>query len=778
MKLSSYPHLVKEWHPTMNGDLTPDNLTHGSGKKAWWLCPNGHNYETNITSRTARKQGCPYCSGNKVGEDNNLLILFPKVGKDWHPTNNGELTPKQVTSRSSKKVWWLCNKGHSYESVISSRTGTKPQGCPYCSGKRVSKENNLFIVFPLIAKEWHPTKNKELTPKQITTGSGKKVWWLCPKGHSYEASINSRARQKTGCSYCAGKKVGVDNSLQTLFPEIAKEWHPTKNGELNPNKIASKSQKKVWWLCLKGHSYNSVIANRTSNLTGCPNCSNQSSEPEIRILSELKWFFDEVKSRYKVDGVEIDIFLPKFNLGIEYDGYHWHKNKVDKDLGKNKFLLSQDINLIRVRSHPLRALTKNDLVVINTTLEKIDLDELLKKIHPFVDENIQKKIKKYYVKSSFVNEELFKVYRSYFPSPFPENSLLKTNPLISKEWDYDKNSPLRPENFSLGSHALAWWLCSQGHSYKSNISTRAKKNPSGCPYCSNKKVGKDNNLQILFPNIAKEWHPTKNSKLIPKEIVYGSKDKAWWLCPKGHSYSSIIASRTGKSKRGCPYCSGNRVGEDNNLLVMFPKIAKEWHPTKNGKLTPDKVAAGSSSKKVWWLCSKDHSYQSKPNSRTSKQSTGCPYCSNRKVSEDNNLLIVFPEIAKEWHPTMNGKITSKEVVFGSRKKAWWLCPKGHSYESSIQSRVYQKSGCSYCDGKKVSKENSLQTLFPAVSKEWHPTKNKKLTAKQVTAGSGKVVWWLCPKGHSYEKIVRNRTRRTSGCPECPIHRASSSNKLQ
>ena len=36
MKLTPYPHLVKEWHPTKNGDLTPKDVTYGSNKKVWW----------------------------------------------------------------------------------------------------------------------------------------------------------------------------------------------------------------------------------------------------------------------------------------------------------------------------------------------------------------------------------------------------------------------------------------------------------------------------------------------------------------------------------------------------------------------------------------------------------------------------------------------------------------------------------------------------------------------------------------------------------------------
>ncbi len=82
MKLTSYPHLVKEWHPTMNGDLTPEDITHGSKKKVWWLCSKGHSFDSMPNSRTSRKTGCPYCSGRRVGEDNNLLHLFPEIAKE------------------------------------------------------------------------------------------------------------------------------------------------------------------------------------------------------------------------------------------------------------------------------------------------------------------------------------------------------------------------------------------------------------------------------------------------------------------------------------------------------------------------------------------------------------------------------------------------------------------------------------------------------------------------------------------------------------------------
>ena len=485
--LSSYPDLVKEWHPTKNGDLTPENVTYGSKKKIWWLCSQGHSYDSMPNSRTSRNTKCPYCSGARVGEDNNLLAMFPKIAKEWHPTKNKDLTYRDVSYGSSKKVWWLCLKGHNYYSTISNRTAKNGTRCPECSGNKIGEDNNLGILFPEIASEWHPTKNGNLTPKDVTHGTRRKVWWFCPKGHDYEAVINHRTGMNTKCPYCSGRRVGEDNNLLFVFPEIAKDWHPSKNGRLTSNDVTSKSDKKVWWLCSKGHSYQSIIKNRTLNNSLCPQCSNQSSEPEIRILSEMKLFFDEVFSRYKVDGVEIDIYIPKFNLGIEYDGKYWHKENEELDLKKNKFLLSHDINLIRVREHPLKSLSSKDIVLhFNRSLEKKHIDEILKIIYSFVDNDTKEKINAYYLKSSFVNDELFKTYRSYFPSPFPEKSLLSTHPLIAKQWDYDKNYPLKPENFSFGSGKKMWWICPNRHSYEATLNHRTSNN--GCPYCSGRKT--------------------------------------------------------------------------------------------------------------------------------------------------------------------------------------------------------------------------------------------------------------------------------------------------
>ena len=113
------------------------------------------------------------------------------------------------------------------------------------------------------------------------------------------------------------------------------EWHPTKNGKLKSNQVTKSSNKKVWWRCKKGHEWEAMVGKRTIG-RNCPKCFAQSSKPEFRILSELEGIFSQVKSRYKIKNIEIDVYIKDINTGIEYDGAHYHENTIEKDKLKNK----------------------------------------------------------------------------------------------------------------------------------------------------------------------------------------------------------------------------------------------------------------------------------------------------------------------------------------------------------------------------------------------------------------------------------------------------------
>lgn len=468
--------LAREWHPTKNAPLRPKDVTAGSSRKVWWICDNGHEWETSIHHRCSRGHNCPYCSGQRVCKDNCLRTVNPKLAREWHPTMNAPLTPGDVRPGSRTKVWWLCGKGHEWATPISNRSqGT---GCPYCAGTRPSKDNNLQTLNPTMAGEWHPTRNAPLTPKDVTRSCNKKVWWVCGKGHEYEASLNNRSRGE-GCPYCVGKKVGKDNSLLTVNPLIAKDWHPTRNLPLTPKDVTAHSSKKIWWLCNKGHESRVAVNDRK----GCPFCS----------------------GRYA---------------------------------------------------------TK-------------------------------------------------------------ENCLQSVNPVVAREWHPTKNAPLTPKDVLPKSNKKAWWVCRKGHEWAAPPENRMR--GCGCPYCSGKRVTKENCLLTVNPRLAREWHQTKNASLTPRDVTAFAGRHVWWMCNKGHEWKAQINNRS--NGRGCPYCSGIKASKENCLETKGPWLAREWHPTKNASWSPKNVAPYSQ-RQVWWKCKKGHESRESVCSRS--QRGGCPVCVLKK----------------------------------------------------------------------------------------------------------------------------------------------------
>ncbi len=270
-------------------------------------------------------------------------------------------------------------------------------------------------------------------------------------------------------------------------------------------------------------------------------------------------------------------------------------------------------------------------------------------------------------------------------------------------------------------------------------------------------------LTQSHPDLAKEWHSTKNRTLTPNDVTFGSNKKVWWECKKEHEWQAQISDRS--QSKGCPYCSNKKVCQDNCLAHINPRLAKEWHPIKNGTLTPNDVLAGSH-QKVWWQCEMGHEWET---TLAHRSRNGCPICGNKKAHEDNCLSATHPHLAGQWHPTKNGSLTPNSVTSGSDKKIWWRCPQKHEWKAEVYSRKI--NGCPYCANKKVCKDNCLSAIHPHLAKEWHPTKNGTLTPNDVLAGSHQKVWWKCEKGHKWEASMHNRTSihnrtRRRGCPYC------------
>ena len=337
---------------------------------------------------------------------------------------------------------------------------------------------------------------------------------------------------------------------------------------------------------------------------------------------------------------------------------------------------------------------------------------------------------------------------------------------LLEQWELQANLPLTPERVSHGSKQKVWWRCQKGHVWRAAIHTRTGSS-TGCPVCAGKiPLAGETDLASRFPQLARQWHPTRNGTLTPEQVLPGSHKSVWWLCQKGHVWQAQIKSRTAGC--GCPVCAGRKVQPaENDLTSRFPYLAAQWHPSRNGVLTPEQVSSGSR-RKVWWLCQKGHSWQATIASRTSGGS-GCPYCTGKKVLPgENDLASRFPELARQWHPTLNGALTPDIVSPATNRKVWWCCENGHAYQATAAARTIHASGCPYCSGRRVLPGfNDLASREPEIAAQWHPVLNGTLTPEMVTVSAHRKVWWQCSLGHVWKAAVYARTgARRSGCPIC------------
>lgn len=565
------PDLAKEWHPIKNGDLTPEKVGKGYNKKVWWLCPDKHEWQTTVVNRITKNTNCPYCSGRKSCSDNNLQVSNPNLALEWNIDKNAKLTPMDVTSTMVKKVWWLCVKRHEWEASIRDRSsGT---GCPYCKNRKVSKDNCLSTTNPDISLEWNFQKNGNLSPHDVTYGSRKNVWWICKENHAWKTTISNRTNG-TSCPYCAGKKVDKNNSLSNLNAQLAKEWHPSKNEDLTSNDVTIGSSRKVWWLCEKGHEWETTIKLRSR--TNCPHCNNfyGTSFPEQVIYFYIGKIFKDAINRYKINtsnNLELDIYIPSIRLAIEYDGYWYHLDKTIKDDNKNKILQKNGYDLIRVRENSngkkLPQLSKSSYIHINYDYDYNEntsgLQNVITQIFNYIMKN--KKLTKeelVLIKELEINikKDKYEIL-SKFKKSKTEKSLFFINPKISEEWNYIKNKPLTPKDVTANSNMKVWWICKENHEYE--ITPYDRNRGRGCPYCSGRKVSKYNSLSSLSPEVAKHWDFEKNKNLTPNDVTQNSGIKVWWRCMKGHKWEKRIIDQV-RLKKQCAMCYKENIVINNS----------------------------------------------------------------------------------------------------------------------------------------------------------------------------------------------------------------------
>ena len=293
------PELAKEWHPTKNGKLTPDEVTIGSHKRVWWLGSCGHEWQAEVKSRCSGR-GCPYCAGRILLKGfNDISTTHPELLKEWDYENN-DLRPEDLQMGSHTKVWWKCSKGHPWQASPNERI-SKGRRCPYCAHnpRVLPGVNDLATERPDLLREWDYEKNTIL-PNELTAKSNKRIWWKCRKGHEWRTSVEHRTNG-SGCPYCA-------KGAQTSFPEQA-----------------------IYYYVKKAY----------------PDAINKYKDLFTKKGMELDVFIPSIKTGIEYDGI----------------AFHRSERQLNNDRTKSMICSNNGIRLIRIKEDPTVGAFPTDIII-------------------------------------------------------------------------------------------------------------------------------------------------------------------------------------------------------------------------------------------------------------------------------------------------------------------------------------------------------------------------------------------------------------------------------
>lgn len=559
------------------------------------------------------------------------------------------------------------------------------------------KRHRSFIVeYPELAKQWHPTKNAPFSAEKITSGSSINVWWLCLNGHEWKSPISNRVKG-SGCPYCSGQKPTVERNFATEYPELLKEWDWKKNHK-KPEEYTPRSNAKVWWKCKNGHSWQATISNSTRfvNKTSCPCCNNKKL-CEDNSLAQLRP--DIAKDWHPNKNVPLTPYdvVAGGNKKVWWICKHGHEWKT-----------SIGARVIKGTGCP------------NCSLQTSRIEIAIYSEFDALFENLEwrKKISGYECDIYFSDYKIgIEVDGVYWHRRYPDREIIKS---AAFEEEGIQLFRLRENELPL--------LTERDITFKSSESEFSVMSKLVC--------------SLLEYAQFSEKHRKK---------LYGYINGPGLINEK--LYRKIVS-----------HLPAPPPGE--SLADKYPELAREWAYDLNAPLSPEHFRP-QAGKKVWWRCENGHTWKTTMNSRAGR-GTGCPLCPRpftRRASVEHNLALLNPHLAREWHPDKNGDVSPNDVTPMSNEKFWWLCEKGHEWEADVARRA-TGNGCPYCYGRYPTEENNLARKFPELLKEWDKEKNKGLSPSNFTPYVSKKVWWRCNEGHSWQANISNRTRLNAGCPIC------------
>ena len=553
--LVKYPEIAKEWDYDKN-ERGPETYYPQSNLKVWWKCSKCHSeWETSIEKRCKRNHGCPVCSNFKVVKGlNDLFTVKPELEREWDFDKN-TIDPYTLSVGSKEKVWWKCERGHSWQAVIYSRTSDhQSSGCPKCnSEKRTSlpekiiffyvkkyfpdakenyhpaflKKKELDIYIPSIStgieydgKAWHKNVNKDALKDEICSKNGVKLFRIREAGlGDYESSsIKIRCEKyKNDCLY-------LTDPIKTLLKRL---------GIANPDIAIDRDYEAVVGDFLTIKKEETI-----------------SSHPMM-----AEWDYEKNKN---VNPEFISLHSNrKFWWKCNKCGYEWRVSPAHRARGHKCPVCVGQVAKKGV----------NDLLSQEPELAK-EWNYEKNELHPDeVTTGNNKKV--WWICSKCHHEWQATVYSRHSGCGCPEckktvisekqskanygDSLAFKFPVIAKEWDFDKNE-MKPEEVYSNSNKKFWWKCKKCEfSWEAVVHARTLRN-TGCPYCSGRFATPGvNDLATLKPELLEEWDFNKN-KVDPHNVKIGSGKEAYWICKKcGYEWKTKISVRSRGC--GCPRCA-------------------------------------------------------------------------------------------------------------------------------------------------------------------------------------------------------------------------------
>ena len=703
------PKLAQEWHPQLNQNITPSDVTPHSNLKVWWQCSkkNYHIWQTGVSHRSIGTN-CPYCARQKCHpNDSALATLHPDVIKEWSTKLNPSIDLSQLYASSKKIVVWKCAKDelhNPWRATIYIRSIGKGR-CPACYfGRSVGPfEESLKYQHPDLSREWHNENN--LLPTEVTPGSGIKVKWQCPikTSHSYFSKICHRVRGH-GCPYCNNAptlpEIRIYSELKHIYPDI--QLHHTCNGA-KIDIYLPEIKTAIEWDSLYHHQ----------------NAFQRDVKKSLKLLS-YKMYVIRLRHR-NLPILDINQLTPIV---------------VDSD--------DVSLEIMKQLIHSLITVTKNS--------------------------EQKNKLIAYLSARSFVNVNLYEELRQYKGRPAPQQSLGELYPEAHKIWHSKLNQPITPNDVYPASHEIFWWQCQIcKHEWKRQISSQCSRKVNGtpinilrCPNCTKSKPTPQYNLAKLFPELVNEISTEDNIGFNPKiETPYSGK-KIIWKCKKcGYKWAATITSRSDR-KAGCPHCNGKILTHALSLAGKCPEAIAAWDYEKN-KIKPSEIFANTHTK-YFFKCSCGKSFECRPIKFFKRKTTlKCPSCTN---SKPNNLAKLFPELVNEISIEDNiGFDPNIESPFSGKKITWKCKTCSHKWKTSILSRSRAKTGCPNCKGKILTLAHSLVGKCPETADAWDYEKNK-IKPSEIFANTHTKYFFKCSCGKSFECRPNKFILGQRQCKQC------------